>query len=164
MRDAAGRRKARERQEHNAIHKRATQGGAALTRLHLQSSLQVEGNSGTSGIVVRPHAAHGVAGFFSRPEPNKAVLNSRGGRGRANNAQRRETQQSYLISRVFAPWADQNFAKKWGLSGRGSNLLKSDRPLTSYYYPRVIEIKPRERCTMSLMREDTFLLLRMLGF
>jgi len=53
---------------------------------------------------------------------------------------------------------------KWGLSGRGSNLLKSDRPLTSYYYPRVIEIKPRERCTMSLMREDTFLLLRMLGF
>jgi hypothetical protein len=31
---------------------------------------------------------------------------------------------------VFAPWADQKLLK-WGLSGRGSNLLKSDRPLTS---------------------------------
>ena len=34
-------------------HKRAGQGGAALTTWHLQSSLLVEGSSGTSGIVVR---------------------------------------------------------------------------------------------------------------
>jgi hypothetical protein len=27
---------------------------------------------------------------------------------------------------------------KWGLSGRGSNLLKSDPPLTYVYDPRVV--------------------------
>ena len=44
-----------------AIHKRAAQGGAALTTRHLQSSLQVKGSSGASGIVVRPHAADHTA-------------------------------------------------------------------------------------------------------
>ena len=32
---------------------------------------------------------------------------------------------------VFAPRGRTKVAKKWGLPGRGSNLLKSGRPLTS---------------------------------
>ncbi len=54
-----------------AIHKRAAQGGAALTTWHLQSSLQEEGSSGVFAIVVRPHAARPRRPrvVFFRPTP-----------------------------------------------------------------------------------------------
>ena len=52
-------------------HKRAGQGGAALTTWHLQSSLQEEGSSGVFAIVVRPHAARPRRPrvVFFRPTP-----------------------------------------------------------------------------------------------
>eukprot|EP00964_Phaeocystis_antarctica_P072842 scaffold44631_cov66-Phaeocystis_antarctica.AAC.4 len=56
-------------------HKRAGQGGAALTTRHLQSSLQEEGSSGVFAIVVRPHAARPRRPrVFFRPDPDLARI------------------------------------------------------------------------------------------